>query len=802
MVFTRLTLYRRMIRPIVFFRPGLVWAACLLAIAGALRGADDRFTTSPTLSTEAKTLVGLLEQAHYNHDAVQSADYAQAIPDYMGALDGQRLLFLATDKTAFVNKFGSSVYFNVGNLGNLDAAYDIFYVYRSRAQARITWVFDELKKPVDFKANDTYRADRSKAEWPATMAEADDLWRRRLKFELLSEILNKKTPEAAKDAVRKRYERMLKSIGEIDGGDLAELYLTSIAELYDPHSTYFSADTYEDFGIQMKLQLVGIGALLSIEDDNCVVKEIVPGGPADLSHLLKPNDRIISVGQDGREPVEIIGMKIRKIVDLIRGDKGTRVHLVIQPADATDTSIRRNVVITRDVVKLNSARARGAVFQVPGANGQLIPLGVITLPAFYGPADDGDTDAEKTSASQDVARLLVQLKAKHIQGLVLDLRHNGGGFLTEAIDLTGLFIHPGPVVQVKDYTGQVQVDSEKTEHLAYDGPMAVLVDRWSASASEIVAGALQDYGRAIVIGDRSTHGKGTVQTVVEMKGFPELAHTTAKTGAAKITIQKFYLPDGASTQLKGVVPDIILPSIDDYIPIGESDLPHALKWDTLPSFFDGSRLDARVLAPLQKASLQRQQSLEEFAYLRRNVEWFKVRQAEKLVSLNLEERTKEKAADEIFRKANLAEKNKLAKEDFAYTEFRLGPPLPPKVAAVKPAAPKAAAATAAGAAPAATAKLAGQPLVPAATLAADGKTKAAGAVAPAGDDPADAKSGLDDDEDAADAENLDSADNDSYAKVDVPLREALRVVDDAIALGQNRQAWASDHAPLTEADKG
>jgi carboxyl-terminal processing protease len=544
------------------------------------------------------------------------------------------------------------------------------------------------------------------------------------------------------------------------------------------------------------------------------VKEIVPGGPADLSHLLKPNDRILSVGQDGREPVEIIGMKIRKIVDMIRGDKGTRVHLVIQPADATDTSVRKSITITRDVVKLNSARARGAVFTVPGADGHSVPLGVITLPAFYGPADDGDTDAEKTSASQDVARLLVQLKAQHIQGLVLDLRHNGGGFLTEAIDLTGLFIHPGPVVQVKDYTGQVQVDSEKTEHLAYSGPMAVLVDRWSASASEIVAGALQDYGRAIVIGDRSTHGKGTVQTVVEMKGFPELAHSAAKTGAAKITIQKFYLPDGASTQLKGVVPDIILPSIDDYIPIGESDLPHALKWDTLPSFFDGSRLDERVLTPLQKSSLERQQSLEEFAYLRRNVDWFKVRQAQKLVSLNLEERKKEKVADEAFRKETLAEKDKLAKMDFPYTEFRLGPPLPPKIAAAKPA--KAAGTGRSGApAPAAksdlfadsasaaslAAKVGGAAGGSPATVAGTGPAKPVAALGPAGANPSDLKGAPDDDADPAD-EDADPAENDAYAKVDVPLREALRVLDDAINLGQNRNAWASDHAPLTESAKG
>src|SRR5208282_98053 len=237
----------------------------------------------------------------------------------------------------------------------------------------------------------------------------------------------------------------------------------------------------------------------------------------------------------------------------------------------------------------------------------------------------------KTSASEDVARLIVQLKQAGIQGLVLDLRHNGGGFLSEAIELAGLFIHKGPVVQVKDYEGEIQVDSDRAEHLSYDGPMAVLVDRFSASASEIVAGALQDYGRAVVIGDTSTHGKGTVQTVVEMKSISrELAMSKDKTGAAKITVQKFYLPDGSSTQLKGVVSDIVLPSVDEFIPIGESDLPHALVWDKIPtSFFDGVPIDTKVLARLRENSAERQANLDEFAFLRKYVEWFKERESQK-----------------------------------------------------------------------------------------------------------------------------------------------------------------------------
>jgi carboxyl-terminal processing protease len=725
-------------------RAGLVCLA--LSIAGtAFARTDKKFTTSPTLATEARTLVNLLEQAHYNRDAVHSTDYAQVIPSYMGDLDGQRLFFLDSDKKAFAAQYGKSIYWNISALGNIDAAYEIFKVYETRATARINWVFGELKKDFDLAANDTYRVDRTKSEWPSSPADADTLWRERLKFELIAELMNKKSMDEAKETVRKRYERMLKNIAEIDSHDLAELYLSNVARIYDPHSTYFSAETFEDFGIQMKLQLVGIGALLGMEDDYCVVKEIVPGGPADLGRQLKPNDKIIAVAQQGGEPVDITGMsKLRKIVEMIRGEKGTNVTLTVQPADATDSSVRKNITITRDVVKLNSARAHAAIFQVPDSNGTITPLGVITLPAFYGPADSDDPDAEKTSAAKDVARLIEEMKAVGIKGLVLDLRHNGGGYLSEAVDLAGLFIKRGPVVQVKNYAGDIQVDNDNNDTIAYDGPLAVLVDRFSASASEIVTGALQNYGRAIVIGDSSTHGKGTVQTVLEMKNLlPQLAHAPEKTGAAKFTVQKYYLPNGSSTQLKGIVPDIVLPSIDDYLQIGEGSLPHALVWDEIPtSFFDGAPLEAKVLKSLQQSSTARQDSLEEFLYLRKYVDWFRARQAQKLVSLNLAGRKEQKAADDHFRKEMDAEKERLAKTDYPYREFRLGPPPPPKIKAAKKST----------------------------------------------DTPDDDDDELSTDEDA-----------ESYAKLDVHLRESLRVLNDALALGHDQEYWASNHPPLTAA---
>lgn len=715
-----------------------------LLAAAALTAADRKFTTSPVLATEASTMVKFLEQWHYNREAVRSSDFDEVPTDYMESLDGQRLFFLGSDEAAFREKFSKSkLYWDVSALGKIDAAYEIYAVYEKRATERVDWIFNALQQPFDFSTNDAYRADRSKSEWPATPEAADELWRQRLKFELIAELLNKKTEDEAKQVVRKRYERMLKNLAEIEGSDLAELFLSTIARLYDPHSTYFSAETYEDFGIQMKLELVGIGALLGVEEDYCVVKEIVPGGPADLGRQLKPSDRIISVKQEGGEPVEIIGMKLRKIVDLIRGPKHSKVTLLIQPGEATDSAARHEIVITRDVVKLNSARAHAAVFEVPDGAGATIPMGVITLPSFYGPSSPDDTEGEKTSASQDVARLLQQLTDAGVKGLVLDLRRNGGGFLSEATQLTGLFIKQGPVVQVKASSGEIALDTDDSPAIAYDGPLAVLVDRMSASASEIVAGALQNYGRAIVIGDSSTHGKGSVQTVLEMKDLvPQLMRTPIKTGATKITVQKYYLPSGASTQLKGVVPDIVLPSVTDHLPIGESDLPHALVWDEIPtSFFDGSPLDPQLVSSLRQRSLERQGSLDEFTFLRRNVDWFKSRQEQKLIPLNLEVRRQQREADAAFRKEMKATKEELAKQDFAYREFHLVPP-PPKPALK----------------------------------------------APEKDDA--------DPEDEA-MESLSTDDDGSYAKVDVPLRESFRVILDALQFGQRGEYLASNRLPLT-----
>ena len=732
------------------------------SLPAAAPSARELKPTEP-LRQELKALIRLLEEVHFNRDKVSPASYSELIPNTFKTLDGPKLFFLASDLAEFQERNRpESLYWNLATVGRLDAAFAIYARYEQRVRERIGWIQKRLEGDFDFAAADAYELDRRELPWPADLAAADELWEKRIKFELLQELLNPKVksaapkpepdappaPEAkpapapapsspeqaladAKETVRKRYERVLRSLEDFDANDITEVFLTSIANLYDPHSNYFSPDTYEDFGINMRLQLFGIGALLGLEDDVCELKEIIPGGPADLSRELKPNDKILAVAQGDSEFVEIIGMKLRRIVQMIRGEKGTKVRLLVQPADAADAAVRREITLVRDLINLDSARAHGAVFHVPGANGQTRPYGVITLPTFYGRERENAKD--QNSASADIAELIKLLKAENIEGLVLDLRRNGGGLLSEAVSLAGLFIPNGPVVQIKNYAGEVKIDEDSNPAVAYSGPLVVLTDRFSASASEIVAGALQNYGRAIVVGDSSTHGKGTVQTVIEMdRVIPARNRQGATTGATKVTVQKFYLPNGASTQLKGVVPDIVIPSIDEFLPIGEQDLPRALAWDDIStSFFDSTPIPPKDFVTLRERSAERMEKLPEFALLKKSIARFKDRQAEKSISLNLETRRALKAADKAFAdEAKAARKALESTEAYAFKELFVAPPPPPRIKADKK---------------------------------------------PGEDSSDDADGGLDADEDDEDPTAR-------YRKMDVYLRESLRILQDVTSL--------------------
>ena len=712
-----------------------------LLLLTAVQAVQDReFKTTPVMKQETRTLVQLLEAYHYNKDAVTPADYPQLISDYMKeGLDPYRLFFTIEDERNFRSQYGPRIETDLAYLGNIDTSFAIFRAYEDRVKARTSWVFEELNHDYDFTTQEFYAPDRSKSEFPANATEADDLWRRRIKYEILQDLLAKKSLEEAKATVRKRYERMLKNIGDIEPLDVQEMFLSSFTRMYDPHSAYFSSDTLQDFSIQMKLSLIGIGAVLGIEDDgNCVVKEVKPGSPADLSGQIHVNDKIVAVQQQGGETIEVIGMKLRRIVDMIRGTKGTKVTLTVLPHDAVDAAKTKEVHIVRDVIKLDESRATAAIYDLPGESNATVPVGVITLNSFYGPSEESTAIENKNAATQDVAELIGKLKVQGIKALVIDLRRNGGGLLSEAVDLTGLFIDRGPVVQVRDSLGRLQVDSDTDAAVSYSGPLAVLTSRFSASASEIFAGAMQNYGRAVIIGDSSTHGKGTVQAVLEMKNYlPRLSQGLANTGAAKLTVQKFYLPNGSSTQKLGVTPDIALPSIDDYLPIGEADLPHALMWDEIKSVpFEGKALAKTFVQPLREASRERQHTLEEFAYLNKNIDWFKERQEQKDVSLNLSQRQALKQTDGDFKKVMDAERERLAKNNFASREVKLDSVLKTAAAPKQPAPP-------------------------------------------------------------ADDGDTDALDADTKAKLDVHLREALRVVTDALRLNLDPQYWADGRAPLT-----
>jgi carboxyl-terminal processing protease len=404
-----------------------------VAFAGIAASATDRnFATNPLMQSEVRTLKQMLDYVHFNKGAVKAEDYPKLITDYMALLDPQRLYFTAGDEQSLRQLYGPRLENDLAYSGNIDAAFRIYGLFEERVQSRITWVREELKKEIDLTTDETYTLDRSKGPWPADEAAANDVWQRRIKLELINELLGKKSMQEAKDTIARRLERFLKNTSELQPQEIQERFLTSLTRLYDPHSAYFSATTLDDFNIDINLALVGIGAVLSVDDEGyCNIVSVVPGGPADLTNRIKANDRIVSVQQESGEPVDIVGMRLRQIVQMVRGPKNTKVTLSIVPRDATDKSKVEQIVVTRDVIKLNQARAAANVFDVPADDGKTSKVGVITLNSFYG-ENAGDTDApvERATASKDVAELIRKLQQEKVDALVIDLRRNGGGLLS------------------------------------------------------------------------------------------------------------------------------------------------------------------------------------------------------------------------------------------------------------------------------------------------------------------------------------------------------------------------------------
>jgi carboxyl-terminal processing protease len=481
--------------------------------------------------------------------------------------------------------------------------------------------------------------------FPKTPEEAAERWRQRVKFDLLKETADKVPMEEAIKKLTKRYDSIRKSWQQTDNDELLERYLTAMTSAFDPHSSYMSPSTLDNFNIQMRLELDGIGASLRAVDGYTVVQNVIPGGAADKNGGLKPEDKIVGVGEGSNGPMEdIVDMKLNDVVKKIRGKRGTIVRLEIDPADGAD---RKTIAITRDRIELKDSEARSQILpRGTKADGTPYQIGVIQLPSFYMDMDGARLGLpDYKSTTRDVRRLLQEFKAKSVDAVVVDLRWNGGGSLTEAVNMTGLFIDHGPIVQVKGPDGRAQPYKDQDPGLVWEGPLVVMINKFSASASEIFAGAIQDYGRGIVIGDHSTHGKGTVQQLYDLGNQLFRIREVPNMGALKITIQQFYRPGGDSTQNRGVVADIELPALTSHLPVSESDLDYALEFSRVnPLPHDNFHmLNSQLVDGLKERSKKRIANSEYFTKANREIARYEELKDRKTVTLNKEKFLKERA---------------------------------------------------------------------------------------------------------------------------------------------------------------
>jgi carboxyl-terminal processing protease len=603
--------------------------------------------------TVAMSVGRLLEEGHYTRQRLNEEVSKKFLQTYLEMLDFSHLFFTQKDVDELNAKYGSSMAGDV-LLGNLKPAYEIYALYTKRVDDRVAKIKELLKQPMDFKSNATVELSRQKSPWPKDEAEADQLWRGRIANELLQEHLSEHPIEPAPQLVARRYDRLAKNVHEEDKDEQMKLFLDALAQAYDPHSEYLSKADMKNFSINMGLSLVGIGAMLRSEDGYAKIESLVPGGPAQVDGRLKVGDRISAVAQGPADYVDVREMRLDKVVEMIRGKKGTHVRLLVIPSDATDPSHRKNVELVRDEIKLKDQEARADIIIRKDENGDPIKLGWLTLPSFY-----ADMDKHQKSTTRDVLALLKRLKKEDIAGLVIDLRRNGGGSLEEALSLTGLFLKSGPIVQTKDYNGSIRVSANPDPGIAYSGPMVVLTSRQSASASEIFAAALQDYGRAVVVGDKNTFGKGTVQTILPIGRFASLLGShTDEDGALKLTIQKFYRVAGGSTQLHGVASDIVLPSLSDLPEFGESALKNALPYDEVAKarYTKWSDSHSLFIDQLRRRSEERVKNDPEFHYVMEDIGRLRHKLDENRISLNEDARKKELQDDKLRKETRSKER--------------------------------------------------------------------------------------------------------------------------------------------------
>jgi carboxyl-terminal processing protease len=631
----------------------------------------------------------ILEDSQFSKKPLDAATAHEFISRYVDTLDPAHSVFLASDVASFAKSCGA-----LGDAtraaGDTTLARAIFARYLGRLADQTTYLRDLLSTAsFDFHGSDAYSFDREQAARPADAVAAHALWREQLRGEYLQAKLGGKDASQIVRTLTQRHARLLATMQALNDDEVLSLYLNALAHVYDPHSDYLGREEMQDFAIQMNLSLSGIGATLEDADGVCTVRELVPGGPAAESGLVKPGDRIVAVAQAGQEAVDITKLPLHRAVDLIRGKDGSTVTLSLLAAAAPEGSPTRTAALVRRQVKLEDHAAKARIVDLPSERGTPLRVGVVTLPSFYA----GSDESGGRSATDDVARLLGKLKAERVRGIVLDLRDNPGGSLAEAIRLSGLFIRTGPIVQTRDRDGNIEAGVDHDPAVQYDGPLVVLTSKFSASAAEILAGALQDYGRALVVGDASTFGKGTVQTVLPLARVMDQVHLphAYDPGALKVTISKFYRPSGASTQRRGVSSDIVLPSTRDVVGVSESALKDALPWDTVGRA-DYEPLDR--VAPYQHILRQRSATRvaadPRFRDVKADMDRIAHVMATKTVSLNEDERRKELASAKTREKERETEdRAALAAEPPTYDltlQDVARPGLPPRVIFGAPAA--------------------------------------------------------------------------------------------------------------------
>ncbi len=685
--------YQRFILPVLAVLAGLaLWAGCqatktvpLPPLAPVARGLQP----APNDPRIAFWTARLLEEYHYRQQPLDPGLAEKFFDGYLDSLDPRHENFLQSDLAEFAgfrtNLAALTVAGSRRGLADLAPAFQIYDRYSQRFQQHSAYTGELLRREhFKFTADEQIQLDRRHAPYPKDLMAAQALWRQHLRYDYLQEKLAREITEtnglilvkpSATNAAEivttlaRRYRWGQRMMTNLSSDNVLQVYLNALAHAYDPHSDYFSAPRAQDFSIGMNLGLFGIGAQLREDDGYCTIFELVRGGPADTSKQLKPKDRIIAVAQSNAPPVNVVDMDLEKVVQQIRGPKGTEVRLTISPA--ADPATRRVVTLVRDEINLESSEAKAQLVEMTDRHGITNRLGIIDLPSFYAPMDSaGNPNGRATPryTSVDVAKLIKRLKLEGISGLIIDLRGNPGGSLEEAIRFTGLFIKDGPVVQARNPDGKVEVDADPDPDQLYAGPLVVLLNRLSASASEIAAAALQDYGRALIVGDTTTFGKGTVQNLNPLRPFvrPANDNATNDPGVVKITIRKFYRINGASTQFKGVESDIVLPDVLNYsTQIGEAALDNALPWDTnQPAAYDVYNLVQPYLAQLRTNSAARLATNPDYAYIQQDIAQFQKMQADLTAPLN------ENAA--------IQERRRVAAQSFAREQERAARPLPPE----------------------------------------------------------------------------------------------------------------------------